>query len=116
MNLLPFRRRSSVAVYAPEVLQIRQKPLPALTTCIALDLIGCVGTIPIIGFLLGLVWAPISAMIYWRLFGFRKGFFGGWFSLVEELIPGINLIPTFTITWAIQFARRNNLIPQSFMR
>lgn len=80
------------------------KPLPSLATCLLMDFIGCAVTfIPFIG---ELIWAPISAFIFWRLFGFRKGFFGGIFSFIEEMIPGVDFIPTFTIMWAIQFVRQ----------
>lgn len=84
-----------------------KKPMPSLKMCIALDLVGYVSfAIPFFGELFDFVWAPVSALIYWRLFGFKKGFFGGWFSMVEELLPGFDLIPTFTITWFIQNAKR----------
>jgi len=80
-------------------------PLPSLVTCLILDFIGsAVIVVPVLG---ELIWAPISAFLFWRLFGFRKGFLGGVFSLIEELIPGLNFIPTFTIMWCIQYARRN---------
>jgi hypothetical protein len=95
-------RRNPVSVMRKE------KPLPSLATCVALDLIGYASfAVPFFGELIDLVWAPISAVIYWRLFGFKKGFFGGWFSFVEELMPGLDLIPTFTITWFIQYAKRS---------
>ena len=85
-------------------LPVKQKPLPSLATCLIMDFIGCAVTfIPFIG---EIIWAPISAFLFWRMFGFRKGFLGGVFSFIEEMIPGIDFIPTFTIMWAIQFAKR----------
>jgi hypothetical protein len=52
------------------------------------------------------------------MFGFNKGFFGGIFSFIEELIPGIDFIPTFTIMWLIQYAKRRkeNYSFRPFMR
>lgn len=83
---------------------VKQKPLPSLPLCILMDVIGsAVIVIPVLG---ELIWAPISALIFWRMFGFGKGFLGGIFSFVEELIPGIDFIPTFTIMWFIQYAKR----------
>lgn len=83
---------------------VRQKPLPSLPLCILMDVIGsAVIVVPVAG---ELIWAPISAFIFWRMFGFSKGFLGGIFSFVEELIPGIDFIPTFTIMWFIQYAKR----------
>src|SRR5438874_10471892 len=84
-------------------LPVQEKPLPSLGLCLLMDVIGR-ATIMIPG--LGeLIWAPISAFIFWRMFGFRKGFLGGIFSFIEELIPGLDFIPTFTIMWIIQYAR-----------
>jgi hypothetical protein len=83
---------------------VQQRPLPSLVKCLVMDAIGsAVILVPVLG---EIIWAPISAFIFWRMFGFRKGFMGGIFSFVEELIPGIDFIPTFTIMWLIQYARR----------
>src|SRR6478735_1007391 len=86
---------------------IEPKPLPSLGMCILMDLLGYASFgIPILGELLDLIWAPISALIYMKMFGFRKGFLGGMFNFVEELLPGFDIIPTFTITWFIQYVKR----------
>jgi len=85
-------------------LPLEPKPLPSLLTCLLMDFIGsAVIVVPVLG---ELIWAPVSAFLFWRMFGFRKGFLGGVFSFIEELIPGIDFIPTFTIMWFIQYARR----------
>jgi|SRR5947208_2368630 hypothetical protein len=90
----------------PTVVAIeKQKPMPSLVTCLLMDAIGtAVILIPVAG---EIIWAPISAFIFWRMFGFRKGFLGGVFSFVEELIPGLDFIPTFTISWALLYFKRN---------
>jgi hypothetical protein len=83
---------------------VKQKPLPSLAMCLLMDFIGsAVIVIPVLG---ELIWAPVSAFIFWRMFGFGKGFLGGIFSFIEELIPGIDFIPTFTIMWFIQYSKR----------
>lgn len=83
---------------------VEYRPLPSLASCLLMDFIGsAVILLPVVG---ELVWAPISAFLFWRMFGFRKGFLGGVFSFIEELIPGIDFIPTFTIMWFIQYAKR----------
>jgi hypothetical protein len=83
---------------------VKQKPLPSLAKCLVMDFIGS-ATI-LIPFFGEVIWAPISAFIFWRMFGFSKGFLGGVFSFIEELIPGLDFIPTFTIMWFIQYSRR----------
>ena len=83
------------------------RPLPSLASCIVMDLLGYASFgIPVIGELADIVWAPISALIYYRMFGSKIGFFGGAFNFLEEILPGTDIIPTFTITWFIQSARR----------
>jgi len=84
-----------------------QKPLPSLGMCLVMDALGCVFVmIPIVGPFIEMLFAPISAVIYFRMFGGKKGFFGGIFNFIEELIPGLDFIPTFTITWFVQYASR----------
>jgi len=87
---------------------IQEKPLPPLAACIVMDLLGMASfSVPILGEVADIVWAPVSALIYMKMFGFRKGFFGGIFNFVEELLPGFDIIPTFTITWMVQYFKRS---------
>ena len=84
---------------------------PSLVFCIVMDLIGyATFTLPLIGEALDLVWAPISAMIFFRTFGGWKGAFGGMFNFIEEILPFMDFIPTFTIAWGLQhfFSRKNS--------
>lgn len=102
MKSLFFNKRKAAA---PVIVEPR--PLPPLGLCIVMDLLGYASFgIPILGELFDLIWAPVSALIYMKMFGFRRGFFGGIFNFVEELLPGTDIIPTFTITWFIQYAKR----------
>lgn len=83
------------------------KQLPALWMCIALDLVGMMSfTIPFIGEFSDVIWAPLSGAIYYSLFGGRMGKLGGIFSFIEEALPGLDIIPTFTISW---FLRRKEI-------
>ena len=93
-----FQKRSAIVVE-------KQKPMPSLVACLLMDFIGsAVILIPVAG---EIIWAPVSAFIFWRMFGFRKGFLGGVFSFIEELIPGLDFIPTFTISWLLMYFKRN---------
>jgi hypothetical protein len=101
MKQLFFKKRTS---YQP--LQ-QQKPLPSLGMCLLMDFLGVAFlAIPFLGPFVEILFAPISAYIYMRMFGGVRGFFGGIFNFIEELIPGLDFIPTFTITWMIQYSRR----------
>ncbi|HEX8331291.1 MAG TPA: hypothetical protein VF622_01645, partial [Segetibacter sp.] len=76
------------------------KKQPSLIVCIIMDVIGY-GTyaLPFLGELGDAIWAPISGLIFFQLFGGVKGAFGGIFNFVEEFLPFTDFIPTFTIMW-----------------
>src|SRR6476661_7788674 len=100
MKLLPFGKSKPVVMPA-------QKPLPSLGACLVMDILGCVFVmIPLIGPIVEALFAPISAIIYFRMFGVRRGLFGGIFNFVEELIPGMDFMPTFTISWFIRYVNQ----------
>lgn len=96
-----FKKRSAIVVQ-------EQTHTPSLLACLAMDFAGyATYAIPFFGEFLDILWAPVSAIIFWKMFGFRKGFFGGVFSFVEELLPGFDFIPTFTINWVLLYFKRN---------
>lgn len=59
---------------------------------ILLDFIGMITFIDII-------WAPISAILMTKMYAGRKGKVAGIFSFIEEILPGFDIIPSFTIMW-----------------
>ena len=92
----------------PSVVTVQQQPMPSLILCLLFDFVGYASyTVPFFGEFLDLLWAPLSAIIFWKMFGFKKGFFGGMFSFIEELTPGLDFIPTFTINWMLLYFKRN---------
>jgi hypothetical protein len=110
MKLLPFGKSKSAV--APV-----QRSLPSLGMCLVMDILGCVFVmIPIVGPVIEMLFAPISALIYFRMFGIRRGFFGGIFNFVEELIPGLDFIPTFTISWFVRYAKQKKETTMTIIR
>ena len=80
--------------------------LPNIALCIALDLIGMASfTLPFLGEFSDVVWAPISAILFNKLFGGRLGMIGGVLNFLEEIVPFTDIIPSFTIAW---FIRKNS--------
>ena len=80
----------------------------SLLLCVVMDLIGyATYSIPVLGELGDLIWAPISAIIFFKTFGGWKGAFGGVFNFVEEILPGTDFIPSFTMMWLWQNFRAN---------
>lgn len=83
---------------------MKKKILPNIYLCIFFDFIGMSSyLLPAIGETIDIVWAPLSAIIFYFLFGKSKfGILGGLFSFLEEISPGLDIIPTFTIAWFIR--------------
>lgn len=59
---------------------------------IIFDVIGMITFIDII-------WAPISGILMSKMYAGRKGKIAAVFSFIEEISPGLDLIPSFTIMW-----------------
>jgi hypothetical protein len=83
--------------------------VPNLAFCIAMDLIGMASyAFPLLAEFSDLVWAPVSAIIFTKLFGGRLGVIGGVLNFLEEILPFTDIIPSFTIAW---FIRKNANAP-----
>lgn len=54
-----------------------------------------------IGFItfVDIIWAPVSAYLMTKMYKGQTGKIAGTISFIEEIIPGLDIIPTFTITW-----------------
>ncbi|HRP32478.1 MAG TPA: hypothetical protein PKV73_11325 [Agriterribacter sp.] len=79
---------------------------PSLIFCLIMDMLGYVSyAIPFLGEWGDIIWAPLSGLIFYRLFGGWKGALGGVANVVEELLPGVDFIPSFTIMWMIKYFR-----------
>jgi hypothetical protein len=67
---------------------------------IFLDAIGCVSYfIPGIGEFVDIIWAPISAWLMTKLYKGKTGKIAAMISFVEEALPMMDVIPTFTLMW-----------------
>ena len=63
---------------------------------IVLDVIGYLS----FGFLLfDVVWAPLSAYLMTKMYKGKKGKIAAGITFVEEAMPFLDVIPTFTIMW-----------------
>lgn len=56
-------------------------------------------TVPFLGEGLDLIWAPISGLLLAYMYKGTTGKLAGIFGFFEEIIPMLDFIPTFTITW-----------------
>ena len=85
------------------------KKQSSLTFCILMDVVGyATYAIPGLGEFADILWAPISSIIFMRTFGGWKGALGGVGNFIEEILPGMDFIPSFTIMWFIQNTQKKN--------
>ncbi len=64
------------------------------------DAIGMMSySLPFIGEMSDLAWAPISAFLMTRLYKGNAGKIGGVVSFLEEILPFTDIIPSFTLMW-----------------
>ncbi|MCB0425113.1 MAG: hypothetical protein KDD13_10800 [Mangrovimonas sp.] len=63
-----------------------------LALSLVFDVIGLVTIIDI-------VWAPLSGYLMSRMYKGTEGKVAGVISFIEEIVPGLDIIPTFTIMW-----------------
>ncbi len=67
---------------------------------VIMDIVGCLSyVIPGLGEIADVVWAPISAYILAKMYPGKIGKVGALVNFIEELSPGFDFIPTFTLTW-----------------
>lgn len=88
-----------------------KRTTPSLLFCVIMDLIGyATYTIPFLGEIADVIWAPVSAFIFYFSFGGWKGSLGGIFNFVEELLPGADFIPSFTLMWLLQSVTKKKAV------
>ena len=67
-----------------------------LLVCLLIDLIGLLSyLLPVIGELGDIAWAPLQGAVLVFMFGSRLGALG----FIEEIVPGLDFVPTATIGW-----------------
>ena len=71
-----------------------------LAISLILDAIGYISyIIPGLGELVDIIWAPISAYLMMKMYQGKKGKIAGAVAFIEEAMPGLDVIPTFTLMW-----------------
>jgi hypothetical protein len=80
--------------------QVKSHKMMKLVLGIIFDLIGMSSYIlePASEFL-DLAWAPISGFLLTKMYKGNVGKIAGAIDFIEELMPGTDIIPTFTLTW-----------------
>lgn len=72
-----------------------------LAISILIDLIGMMSfIIPLLAEIIDVVWAPISALLIFQLYG--SSLLSG-IALIEESLPFTDIMPTATLGWLCEF-------------
>lgn len=71
---------------------------------IIFDCIGFLSyLVPVFAEAIDIIWAPISAILVLIMYKGTIGKVAGVISFIEELLPFIDFIPTFTLTWIYKY-------------
>ena len=82
----------------------KKNPFSYLILSILFDAIGMLSyLIPFFGEFSDIVWAPISGWLMSKMYSSKQGKIAAVMQTVEELIPGFDVIPTFTLMWIYTF-------------
>ncbi|NKI25054.1 hypothetical protein HCG49_00595 [Arenibacter sp. 6A1] len=78
----------------------RDKKFRNLFLGLLFDGIGMLSfVIPGIGEFSDIIWAPVSAWLMTRLYKGKIGKVAGVINFIEEIVPGLDIIPSFTLMW-----------------
>ncbi|WP_075342924.1 hypothetical protein [Tenacibaculum agarivorans] len=54
-----------------------------------------------------IIWAPAAAYIMTKMYKGNKGKIAGAIAFIEEIMPGLDVIPTFTLMWLYTYVFKN---------
>ncbi len=93
---------------------LQNKKYKQLLMGLLFDGIGMLSfAIPFIGEFSDVVWAPLSAWLMTRMYKGRIGQVAGVVSFIEEIIPGFDLIPSFTLMWLYTYVFKSTKSKQT---
>ncbi|WP_149275929.1 hypothetical protein [Pareuzebyella sediminis] len=76
---------------------------------ILFDAIGMLSfAIPFIGDFSDIIWAPVAGWLMTRMYKGKIGQGAAVITFIEEIIPGLDIIPTFTIMWLYTYYFRKS--------
>jgi len=76
---------------------------------ILFDLIGLATMfVPFWGTIIDLIWAPYAAFQINKMYRGTQGKIAAVVVFLEEILPGLDIIPTFTLMWLYTFIWKKN--------
>ncbi len=80
-----------------------KKKYKMLIWSIVLDGIGLLSYwVPVVGEGIDMVWAPAAGWVFYKMYGGKVGIIGGVVTMLEEVFPFSDILPTFTIGWLVK--------------
>jgi len=87
---------------------LKNKKYKQLFMGLLFDAVGMLSfAIPFVGEFSDIVWAPLSGWLMTRMYKGKIGQAAGVFSFVEEIIPGFDIIPSFTLMWLYTYVLKS---------
>ncbi len=82
------------------MLQLENNKKQKLLLSIFFDALGMLSfTLPVIGEFEDVIWAPLAYWLMTKMYAGSVGKVAGAITFIEEILPGLDFIPTFTLTW-----------------
>ena len=79
---------------------IKKKKYKLLALGLLFDGIGMLSfMMPGIGEFTDLIWAPMAGWLMTRMYKGNPGKIAGLIAFIEEIVPGLDVIPSFTLMW-----------------
>jgi len=79
---------------------IKKKKYRLLLWGLLFDGIGMLSfMVPGIGEFTDLIWAPMAGWLMTRMYKGKPGKIAGLIAFIEEIVPGLDVIPSFTLMW-----------------
>jgi hypothetical protein len=79
---------------------IKKRKYKLLVLGLLFDGIGMLSLlIPGIGEFTDFIWAPIAGWLMTRMYKGNPGKIAGFIAFIEEIVPGLDVIPSFTLMW-----------------
>lgn len=80
---------------------------------VAFDVIGMASVaIPLVGPFLDIIWAPYAAKKMSEMYPGRNGKLASVLVFLEEILPGTDVIPTFTLMWLYTYVWKKEKAPK----
>ena len=88
---------------------IKNKKYQLLLLGLLFDGIGLISfMLPGIGEFTDLIWAPIAGWLMTRMYKGNPGKIAGLIAFIEEIVPGLDIIPSFTLMWLYTYVLKRD--------